>query len=136
MAGERGVVPHFDGRDGGLAGFYAVEEVAAVLGGLVELDFAEIFGEWHGDCRGGPWLLVYGIGVGFDPVGVGGVEAAAIDPDPSVGADPLGAHADGRRATPDGEGDVIRVAGDFFAIGAFDGVLESGIPDGVGGWKF
>jgi hypothetical protein len=45
MSGKGGVVRGLDWRDGGFAGFDGVEEVAAMLGGFVELNLAEVVGE-------------------------------------------------------------------------------------------
>ena len=90
MAGDGGVMRRFNGRDGGLARLDAVKKIAPMLSGLVELDLAHRFGK----------------GIGLDPVLIGCIEAAAIDPYPAVCVDPLGPHGDGRMAAGDGHGDV------------------------------
>src|ERR1017187_3141748 len=67
-------VGHLGGRDGQPPGLHAVEEVAYVIGRIVEVDLS-----------GSDLVLHQALGAGFKP--------APVNPDPAVGPNPLGAHA-------------------------------------------
>src|SRR6476660_9844753 len=93
MTGDGGMMRGFDRRDGWLPGFDAVEEVTSVIVGNVQLDL----------------LLIVRQLADSAPFDVGRVKFAAVDPDPTVGADPFGAHLNVRMSAGDGHRDILRV---------------------------
>ena len=93
-------------RDGRLAGFYAVNEVALVVGGFVELHLAHFFRQR----------------LEIVPLGLGTLKSSTIHPDPAFGADPFGAALDVGMSARDGHRDVVRVF-------QFNAILRAGVPD-------
>lgn len=79
VAGDERVVRRLHRGDGGLARLDRVKEVAMVAGRGEDRLRDELLGQW----------------AFFQPLGIAGVEAGAVDPDPAVGANPLGAGGDG-----------------------------------------
>ena len=97
-----------DRGDRRLAGLHAVNEVAMVVVGLVELHLVAVVRDFANQSS------------------VGGVIAAAVHPDPAVGADPFRAAANVVIAAGDDHGDVLGVL-------QLDAIFGAGVPDGVGG---
>src|SRR2546426_12217137 len=90
-------------------GFHAIEEIALVIIRAIELD------------------LVFGFRNLLEHFQVRGIEAAAIDPNPAISANPFCAAAD-----------IVMSAGDdhrhIVGILAGDAVLGAGVPDGIA-WR-
>src|SRR4051812_38809413 len=108
MPWNSGMMGGLDGGDGRLSRFHAIQEVALMIFGFVELDLVLIWGNLG------------------KPIQVRGIESAAVHPDPTISANPFCAAADIIVAAGDDHGDVIGIL-------QVDAVLGAGIPNRVRG---
>src|SRR5258708_4144486 len=84
-----------DGRDSRLPGLDTLDEVLLVIVRAVELNFVLIRGNLA------------------EPIDVGSIESSAVNPNPAVGPNPLGAAADIVVSARDNHGDIVWIlAGD------------------------
>src|ERR1035441_4538065 len=120
MPRKRGMVRRFDGRNCRLAGFHAVEKIALMAVRLIQLNFAQFLRQRFA----------------LDPSWIRGIDPRAIHPYPSVGAYPLGSHADCGRTAGDRDCNIDRITSYFFSIFTFDVVFRSRIPNGIGCREF
>ena len=95
VAGDGGAVGGVDGGDGFLPGFDAVEEIAVVARGVEERDVAAEFG---------------GEAAALLPGFIRSVVFAAVDVDPAIFADPLGAALDVAVAAGDGDRGAVGIS--------------------------
>lgn len=126
VARDGAAVSGFDGGDGGLAGFDAVEEIAMVAGGFVEAGFDDVIAEF-GEGGGFDDFVAFAFFDHLLKLGDGAVVGAAVDVEPAFFADPFGAGLDVGVAASDDHGDVTGVRG-------FGAVFGGGVPDVGAGW--
>ena len=110
------------GRDRRLMALHAIEEVALVSGGIVQLHLDHIVAQLLGP-RGLHHLAGLFIATvqGILQIRVGRIEAAAVHPHPAIGAHPLGAHLDVVMSVRDQHLHPVR-------IGGFGLVIRGGVP--------
>lgn len=104
------MVASLNGRDGGFARFDTGDEICVVIIGGVKPDLA----------------VIRKLGA---PIEIRGVKAAAVDPNPSVCANPFCAAADVAMPPSDDHLDVVRVLKVY-------PVARTGVPEGIGGREF
>src|SRR6266478_6665448 len=113
MSRYRGMMRDFDGRDRRLARLDAINEVAVVAFSLIDHDFAFFRRQ----------------GTALTESGIGSFKAAAINPHPTVTANPLGAAANVAVSTGNGHFNIVRVF-------RSDAIFCASVPNRIFGGEF